>query len=571
MGNTTSKQGDYQVLVKTSERKGAGSKARVHIALINRDGKRSKDYKIDTGFREELEKGGQNIFPINLKDFGEIAKVELWRDRRLGKNDWCVEWIMIRDNVREDIYEFPINRWITAGGMRKRWSRYDSILPQNDPDHIQRKKELEMKRLQYLFHQKFPGLPAQVKDVPCDETFTTDYMKFILSTKMRMKIHTELIMLTTKPFKTLKDIEDVYRYSFELPEAVHGWDNDRYFGNQAMNGCNPNVIQLCTEIPNNFGVTSQMVEPFLEGKTLDECLQNNRIFIVDHKFLEGIPNITVPMALYYSNDNNDLLPIAIQLYQQAASDNPVFLPSDPKYTWMMAKLWFNLADASHHEACSHLALTHFILETISVAVNRNLSPSHPLFRLVAPHLHFVMAINSRGLGRLLAKGGVFDTLFSMRLDGTHAVIAKAFEVWSFTEDGIFPENLKKRKLYDASILPNYYNREDGIPIWEAIKTYVATIVKHYYPSNNDIVFDFELQGFRATLVKTIEDGGCGFKDVPGTDGRILTKEQVIDIFTTIIFTASGGHASTNFGQYDQYGFPPNYSPILRGSPPTSKL
>ncbi|XP_033100774.1 arachidonate 15-lipoxygenase B-like, partial [Anneissia japonica] len=186
------------------------------------------------------------------------------------------------------------------------------------------------------------------------------------------------------------------------------------------------------------------------------------------------------MALYYSNDNNDLLPIAIQLYQQAALDNPVFLPSDPKYTWMMAKLWFNLADASYHEACSHLAFTHFILETISVAVNRHLSQSHPLFRLVAPHLHFVLAINSRGLGKLLAKGGAFDILFLMGLEGTYALIAKAFEAWSFTKDGSLPENLKKRKLDDASILPNYHYRKDGIPIWEAIKTYVATIVRHYY-------------------------------------------------------------------------------------------
>ncbi|XP_033100777.1 allene oxide synthase-lipoxygenase protein-like [Anneissia japonica] len=248
MGDTTSKQGDYQILVKTSDRRGASTDANIYIALFNSDGHRSKDYKLDTRFRDDFEEGQQDMFPINLKDFGEIVKIEVWRDRRIiGNHDWCVEWIIIRDNVREDIYEFPINRWITAG-VRKRWSRYDTCLPQNDSECTQRKKELEMKRLEYVFEQKITGLPAQVKVLPKDESFTTDYLKFLLATKLKMKMHTELIMLTTKPFETLRDVENVYKYSFPPPVDVDGWHTDEHFGNLAMNGCNPNIIRLCTEI-----------------------------------------------------------------------------------------------------------------------------------------------------------------------------------------------------------------------------------------------------------------------------------------------------------------------------------
>ncbi|XP_071956418.1 allene oxide synthase-lipoxygenase protein-like [Antedon mediterranea] len=571
MGNRGSKQGDYQVLVKTADRNGAGTDANIYIALINTNGKRSKDYKLDIRFHDDFEQGNQDMYPISLKDFGVIDKIELWRDRRIGigNNNWCVEWIIVRDNVRDEVYEFPINRWITAG-LKRRWSRYDSKLPQNDSEHAQRKKELEEKRQVYEFEQKIDGIPVQAVVLPKDEAFTPNYMKFIITTKLKMKMHTELIMMSTKKFKTLEDMEDVYRYSFHRPEGVDGWDNDLKFGNLVMNGCNPNVIQLCTEIPNNFGVTAQMVESFLEGKTLDECLQNKRIFIVNHKVLEGVQNVTVPIGLFYANVNNDLIPIAIQLYQEKGPENPVFLPSDPKYTWVLAKMWFNLGDASYHEACTHLAFTHFILESISVAVNRHLSPSHPLYRLVAPHLHFVMAINHRGLGKLLAKGGAFDVLFSMGLKGTFALIANAFKTWSFTNNGILPANLKHRRLDDPEVLTKYYYREDGLKVWDAIRNYVDTIVKEYYTTDDDIGYDFELQGFRATLVRSIENGGCGFQDVPGVEDGITTTDQIVDIFTMIIFTASGGHASTNFGQYDQYGFPPNYPALLRGKPPNSK-
>ena len=62
------------------------------------------------------------------------------------------------------------------------------------------------------------------------------------------------------------------------------------------------------------------------------------------------------MALFFVTGAKQLVPIAIQLYQDIAPDNPVYLPDDPPFTWMLAKMWFNHADASVHQSITHFGI-----------------------------------------------------------------------------------------------------------------------------------------------------------------------------------------------------------------------
>lgn len=46
---------------------------------------------------------------------------------------------------------------------------------------------------------------------------------------------------------------------------------DDFYGYQFLNGVNPTVIQRCSELPSNFAVTEEMIQPFLEdGSCLHE-------------------------------------------------------------------------------------------------------------------------------------------------------------------------------------------------------------------------------------------------------------------------------------------------------------
>lgn len=65
---------------------------------------------------------------------------------------------------------------------------------------------------------------------------------------------------------------------FPLIEYVmENWEEDFMFGYQFLNGCNPVMIRKCTNLPDGFAVTQEMVKDSLDrGLTLQEELKVRR-------------------------------------------------------------------------------------------------------------------------------------------------------------------------------------------------------------------------------------------------------------------------------------------------------
>eukprot|EP00794_Sanderia_malayensis_P003702 gene3702-4222_t len=596
MGTTVSTRlPDYEVSVKTGDVKGAGTDANVYIALVDEKGRKSRDVLLDCKWRDDFEKGSTDVFKIrNIPQLEKISRIEIWRDNKGLNDDWFVEWIKVKctkrvkksdqgsankkklGNLPNEEIPFPCNRWIKEH-VRFILIKYDSILPQFDDRKQQRKDELQMKREKFIFQEKAPGLPRQVKDCPAEESFSNDYKWDITSRKMKLLAHRKITKITSSYWQKIEDMDNVYKGPFQIPyvrmpTGYYNWKSDEQFGRQRLTGVNPNLIVRCKEIPSKLAVTSEMLEPFLDGMSLDEAVNTNSIYMVDLKVLHNLEChegrvLCAPIALFHAKKDGKVMPIAIQLFQEPGEENPVFLPSDPQYTWMLAKMYYNNADAALHQACTHLGFTHMICETICVSVNRELSPSHPIYRLLAPHFLYLIAINSLALAKLVSPGGWIDITMTTGVKGLFAILKATWKEWQMNEEGWLPNDLKNRGVDDTDALPDYPYRDDAVLIHQAINNYVKDIVNYYYPRDDMLVTDYELQSWAQTLVDC--EKGCCVKGVPG-DGKFEKKDDLIKVLTSIIFLSSVGHASANFNQYDEYAFPPNYPAILRGDIPKTK-
>ncbi|XP_045180456.2 polyunsaturated fatty acid 5-lipoxygenase-like [Mercenaria mercenaria] len=564
----------YKISVKTGDRPKAGTDANVYVVLHS-NGQKSPETKLDVLFRNDFERGQVDTFQISKVPFATIDCVELWKDNFGIYSEWNIDTITI-DNINTgEQTVFPIFRWISSN-YRYNFIPLDTSLPQYDERKEQRQKELEEKRALYEIAPPAPGMPSRIKSIPPDEEFSFDYLWDLNKKKLLLLATSKIKTITTGAWKSIDDVNTIYtKKVFTPPTDTERWKDDVKFGNQRIAGVNTTTIRLCTEIPDKFGVTAEMVEPFLEGKTLENALKDRKIFIIDYDVLEDCPTkeghtVCSPIALFYKRDDRKLVPVAIQLFQHKAEDNPVFLPSDPQYTWIWAKMWFNNADAQYHQAVTHLGYTHLIMEGFVVVTHRNMSQSHPLFKLLAPHFLYLIAINTRAVNKLSSKDGILDQTFSVEARGMFELIRRRRPRWRFDVDGIIPEDFKARGVDDPNDLPRHHARDDSIMIYDAIKKYVQKYVDLYYKTNDVLLADEEVQNWREELVRSENDNGLGMIGVPGEDGKFTKKEQLVIVLTSVISICSVGHAMANFAQYDEYSHPLNYPSLLRGTPPKDK-
>ena len=582
----------FSIQVYTGSKDLAGTTADVGIIVYGNDGQSSELLLAAQGgiFERRFAKGQVDTFSISEDKLGslttnsDIQKLEVWIivGARAYSSDWYLEKIIITNENSGQTYTFPWLRWITTSDRRHHLLLLDTSLPQSDGVSYATERAEELKERRDLYQLvELQGCYARVETMPADDKMlTADYNELILETSLRKLIQgSNQDIKTWTQWDSIDDIKEIYKMPmFDTPPGnLDDWDNDVHFGRQRLTGVNHNLLTRVTEIPSKFPVTDDLLGDLLEGMTIAEAIERKRLFSTDLEILKGITAsgtntgtvLCAPVALFFEDGQGDLVPVAIQLFQEPGHDNPVFTRDDEYHVWTLAKMWYNNADGAYQQAITHLGKTHYLMDGAYGAASRQLSPSHPVYKLLRPHFHYTLAINEIADDLLSSDEGAIDTTMTYGTAGLLATMEKGFTDFELNTIDSLPEDLRRRGLDDLNVLPGYHARNDAMLVYDAIHSYVENYVGLYYKDTDLLEQDFELQNWAEELSKPTADGGVGLRGVPG-GGALTNTEDLVTIATSVIFTASCGHAMANFGQYEAYGFPPNYPLILRGSPPSSK-
>ncbi|XP_062214879.1 putative linoleate 9S-lipoxygenase 3 [Phragmites australis] len=406
------------------------------------------------------------------------------------------------------------------------------------------------------------------------------------------------------PLQLVKDLLPAggdYLLKLPIPQIIKedkdAWRTDEEFAREVLAGVNPMMITRLTEFPpkstldpSKYGdqtstITAGHIEKNLEGLTVQQALDGNRLYILDHHdrfmpFLIDVNNlegnfIYATRTLFFLRGDGSLAPLAIELSEPhiqgglTTAKSKVYTPSSSgieAWVWQLAKAYVAVNDSGWHQLISHWLNTHAVMEPFVIATNRQLSVTHPVHKLLHPHYRDTMTINALARQTLINGGGIFEmTVFPAKYAlGMSSVVYKS---WNFTEQGL-PADLIKRGVAVADpsspykvrlLIEDYPYASDGLAIWHAIEQWVSEYLAIYYPSDAVLQGDAELQEWW----KEVREVGHGdLKDAPWWP-KMQAVSELASACTTIIWIASALHAAVNFGQYPYAGYLPNRPTVSR--------
>ncbi|KAJ6682994.1 LIPOXYGENASE [Salix koriyanagi] len=405
------------------------------------------------------------------------------------------------------------------------------------------------------------------------------------------------------PLEMLKEIirtdgEGLFR--FPKPQVIQAnnsaWRTDEEFGREMLSGVNPVIISRLEEFPpkskldrklygdQNSTITEEHIKDRLDGLAIDEAIEKNRMFILDHHdalmpYLRRINTTTTKTyatrTLLFLKDDGTLKPIAIELSlpheegDEFGAISKVYSPAEHGVEgtiWELAKAYVAVNDSGYHQLISHFLNTHAVSEPFVIATNRQLSVLHPIHKLLEPHFRDTMNINALARQTLINAGGILESTvypakYAMEMSSV------IYKNWNFTEQAL-PEDLKKRGMAVEDpksahgvrlLIEDYPYAVDGLEIWSAIKEWVRDYCSVYYKNDEMIQKDSELQSW---WKEVREEGHGDLKDATWWP-KMQTREELIDSCTIIIWIASALHAAVNFGQYPYAGYLPNRPTVSR--------
>ncbi|XP_025860974.2 polyunsaturated fatty acid lipoxygenase ALOX15B isoform X1 [Vulpes vulpes] len=581
---------EFSVTVSTGDAIGAGTWNKIAVSLVGTRGE-TPPLRLDHPGKEFSAGAVEDFQVASPQDVGPLLLLRVHKAPLLlpapvgpvARDAWFCRWFQLTPPQGAPL-RFPCYQWLEGAGSLALRAGAAKVPWADDHPILQQQRQDELKARQDSYHWKTysPGWPhcldeKSVKDLDLNIKYSV--MK---NSCFYLKVSSAITELKLKglldrkgPWKSLDEMKRMFNFR-KTPAAeytLEHWQEDTFFASQFLNGLNPVLIRRCGHLPENFPVTDDMVAPVLgPGTSLQAELERGSLFLVDHGILSGVhtnlingkPQFSAaPMTLLYqSPGGGPLLPLAIQLSQTPGPASPIFLPSDNKWDWLLAKTWVRNAEFSVHEAVTHLLHGHLLPEVFTMATLRQLPHCHPLFKLLIPHTRYTLHINTLARELLIAPGQVVDRSTGIGIGGFSELIQRNMEQLNYSVLCL-PEDIQARGVKD---IPNYYYRDDGLKIWGAVESFVSEIINIYYPSDASVREDGELQ---AWVWEIFSEGFLG-RESSGMPSSLETREALVQYVTMVIFNCSAKHYAVSAGQFDSCVWMPNLPASMQLPPPTSK-
>uniref|UniRef100_A0A8C9QS17 Uncharacterized protein n=1 Tax=Spermophilus dauricus TaxID=99837 RepID=A0A8C9QS17_SPEDA len=472
--------GIIRILVATGVWVFSGSQNRVQLWLVG--AQREAELELQLRPRPGEVSGWEPGYPPSARlglqsDVGEMML-------RLVDDAWFCDRIMVQGPGTSAETAFPCYRWVQGKSVLSLPEGTACLAGDNALDIFQkhRKKELE-ERQAYL-----PGYPLKIaadteNDLPPDMSFhegkRLDY-EWTAKTEAREVVFKCIYTLLTS-WTRLEEFDQIFWGPEERPEKVHQrWQEDELFGYRFLNGANPMLLRCSTSLPSRLVLPPGTEELGAQLK----------------KELQVLPPI---LRLFLGS----LPKIMLQTPTPSSPTPTLFLPSDPPLAWLLAKSWVQNSDFQLHEFQYHLLNTHLLGEDIAVATMRCLPGLYSVFKLLAPHVHNTMEINTRGWIQFNSDEGIFAKAVSTGGGGHLDLAGQAMT--PLTDCSLCPPD----DLADRGLL--------GIPSalcaydLPSLSRYVEGII-HLFNQRNDVVRgDPELQAWCWEITEVglchAQDGG----------------------------------------------------------------
>ena len=466
-------------------------------------------------------------------------------------------------------------------------------IPQEDPHPNRRAFTLSIIRSLYEYLPQDvrvnPLKPIAVAGrFPLYEEYGLRWALPYLPQLLRSVVDTEvkkLIFSFKDSIDKVKAYKALFSDFFDLPAPpeVDDWQRDCVFARNRIDGPNPLLLSRITDLTHLQQVIdldeAQFQQVMGPSRTLAAELADGNIFVADYRLLQKslLPPtahnrdtrwrekyLPAPVALFCQRPGVDpyceLTAVAISIDQRdAAPPNPVYLrSSDPG--WLIAKSFVETAEFNLQAMSSHIYRHHYVAEPFAVTTKRQLSPVHPVYVLLEPHLAYTLAVNGSAFDLLKKPGSIFDEIYSGELSETRQIMIESYANWSWPELAL-ESDLARRGVDTA---PREYPYRDDARLWlPVIRKFVTEYLSLYYHRLDDVQSDWELQGWARELIAP--DGGNLRGLFPNNE--LVSLSTLVDVLSQFLFTAGPAHSAVHYPQSDYFTYVPAFPGAAFQPPP----